>query len=412
MGKNFSDAVETALQYIYYDTRTRADRGQEGLKLLMAASDAGDGDADCILARCFSGVQYVWSGHKFPEDEEKVNMLTRRSVLRGSAIGVLTAKRNGTLKPELIRQMPVSLKEAFQIVLEKAMTGDAYCQYVIGCTYFWWDFLSIQDKGREDFPTEEAFHEYMRENITQCEDWFWKSFRGGMYMAGNNLYTYYYKGDEDYVAPQPEKTATIYRTGAQIGYAVHQYFHAQNLEEEGRLEEAIEWYRRAAEGGQPGLWYKLGRFYEDGNTVARDLMQAAYYYERSADEGDVGGINRMGMACYHGRGIPQDRARAFTYFRRAYEEMENDYGVDLLAHCYLEGWGTFPDYEKAYALAYKYKGEPLCQYILGRIYCEGLGVPEDIGKGVDFFKQAQGISEAVQELKKYKKTLFGKWARR
>ena len=126
----------------------------------------------------------------------------------------------------------------------------------------------------------------------------------------------------------------------------------------------------------------------------------------------MGGCNLAGAAYYHGRGVPQDRARAFTYFRRAYEELDNDYGVDLLALCYLEGWGTIPDYEKAYALAWKFKGEPLCKYILGRIYCEGLGMPEDIAMGVDFLKRADDLSEAMEELKKYKKTLFGKWIRR
>lgn len=87
--------------------------------------------------------------------------------------------------------------------------------------------------------------------------------------------------------------------------------------------------------------------------------------------------------------------------------------VDFLAHCYLEGWGTPPDYEKAYAYAWEYKEEPLCQYILGRIYCEGLGMPEDIAKGADFFKRAaDDVPEAAEELRKYKKTLFGKWVRR
>ena len=44
MGKFFSDNVETALQYIYYDNRLRLHRGQEGFNLLLKASEAGDGD--------------------------------------------------------------------------------------------------------------------------------------------------------------------------------------------------------------------------------------------------------------------------------------------------------------------------------------------------------------------------------
>ena len=48
-----------------------------------------------------------------------------------------------------------------------------------------------QDKSRDDFPTMDAFRSYLRENISQCEDWFWKAFRGGVFWGGNNLIHYY-----------------------------------------------------------------------------------------------------------------------------------------------------------------------------------------------------------------------------
>ena len=42
----------------------------------------------------------------------------------------------------------------------------------------------------------------MTENITKCEDWFWRAFKGGMYLAGNNLRHYYENGDRGYVEPR------------------------------------------------------------------------------------------------------------------------------------------------------------------------------------------------------------------
>ena len=36
-----------------------------------------------------------------------------------------------------------NLKEAFAKVLEMANTGDAFCQYTIGNSYFWGDFIDI-----------------------------------------------------------------------------------------------------------------------------------------------------------------------------------------------------------------------------------------------------------------------------
>ncbi|MBS5633856.1 MAG: hypothetical protein KHW56_04420 [Clostridiales bacterium] len=98
MGQFFSDNVEKALQYIYYENKGYARHGQEGFQLLTDASAAGDGDATCILARCLSGPQYVWKGFGFPEEsDEKVEALYRLAVEQGSAIGMLVAIRSGVL---------------------------------------------------------------------------------------------------------------------------------------------------------------------------------------------------------------------------------------------------------------------------------------------------------------------------
>ena len=50
--------------------------------------------------------------------------------------------------------------------------------------------------------------------------------------------------------------------------------------------------------------------------------------------------------------------------------------------------------------------------MLGVIYGQGLGVPADIKKGVEYLLKAGDYKEAKEELLKYKKTLFGKWVRR
>ena len=83
MGKFFSDDVETALQYIYYDNRLRLHRGQEGFNLLLKASEAGDGDADCVLARCLSGYQYVGRGGLLSVHHRKYLFLVGFSFHRG-----------------------------------------------------------------------------------------------------------------------------------------------------------------------------------------------------------------------------------------------------------------------------------------------------------------------------------------
>ena len=411
MGKFFSDAVEQALQYIYYDNRLGVRRGREGFELLERASEAGDGDADCVLARCLCGDQYVWSGHHFPEDDQRVMKLLHRSIQRGSALGVLVGKRSGALTPVWQSKCPITLQEAFKQVLDKAAGGDAFCQYTIGNVYFWWDFLTIDGKSREDFADDAAAHAYIAENVVKCEDWFWRAFRGGMYLAGNNLYNYYQKGDGDYVAPRPEKAAGIFREGAELGYPLHQLFYAQELEEAGDEAGAAQWKLKAAEGGQPGLWYKLGQAYEKGKGVEKDPEKSFHCFSHALEEGEQLAYSALGLAYFFGKGVEADPPRAFAYFQKDLETGEDDFSCPYLAQCYLEGWGTAQDYRQAYQMAWQTRDKERSCYVLGRIYCEGLGMPQDIAMGVDFLDRAPNIPQAREERRHYKKSLLGRWTR-
>ncbi len=416
MGKCFSDTVEQALQFIYYNLRDR--KGAEGFRLLEQASAAGDGDASCILARCYCGSQYVWSGHDFPEDDDKATMLIHKSVEQGSGIGVMVALRTGELTPSLEKKMPFgNLLEAFNSVLAKAEAGDAFCQYTVANSYFWWDFLRIQGKGRDSFSNEKEFKQYMKENISKCEDWFWKAFRGGMYFAANNLNQYYRKGDEDIIAPHPELAKDLFKSGAEMGFPTHQWFYGEDLEEEKRYEEALHWYKLAAEGGQMECWYCVGYAYEEGRGVEKDPAYAVQCYEKGLlqkkDTGKrIGCANRLGALYYEGTGVEKDYAKAFQLLNYGYEH-DTKFGVCYLGKCYFNGRGTQQDYVKAREFLEQVSwNNKEAFYMLGVIYCQGLGVPENIKKGVGYLQKAGDNKDAREEMLKYKKTLFGKWVRR
>ena len=416
MGKCYSDEVEQALKYIYYDLR--AGKGAEGLEILKKASAAGDGDASCILARCYCGTQYVWSGHDFPEDDDKATELIHKAVEQGSGIGVLVALRTGELTPSLEKKMGFgSLEEAFNSVLEKAELGDAFSQYTAANAYFWWDFLRIQGKGRESFSSDGEFKAYLRENISKCEDLFQKAFRGGMYFAANNLNKYYSEGDEDLIAPRPELARDLFKTGAEMGFPIHQWIYADELYDAERFEEALHWYKLGAEGGQLECWFRIGLIYEEGKGIAKDPAYAAQCYEKGLaqkqDSGKrIGCSNRLGALYYDGNGVEKDYAKAFQLLKYAYDH-DNSWGVCYLGKLYFRGWGTQQDYVKARELLEKVTwNNKEAFYMLGAIYGQGLGVPEDIKKGVEYLQKAGDNEEAKKELLKYKKTLFGKWVRR
>ena len=414
MAAVLSKEVRQALQDIYYNERTG--RGREAFALLERASQAGDGDASCVLARCLCGYQYVWRGHGFPEDDDRAISLLHKSVEQGSALGVLVALRSGELTPSLEKRMPFeSLQAAFSEAEALAEGGDAFSQYVVGNAYFWWDFLRIQNKGADSFSSPAAFKAYLKENISKCEDWFWKAFRGGVYFAANNLNQYYTKGDEDIIAPQPEKAKGLWKIGAECGHPLHQSFYADELKEAERYEEALHWYKEAAEGGNFNDWYEVGHMYWEGLGTEKDPAYAVSCYERelARDPDHMGGNNHLGRAYFLGQGVPQDYAKAFHYLSVAHDRTGSKWGALYLAKCCFYGLGAPQDYAKAL----QFLGEVSwnnqeADYMRGCIYAQGLGVPADIKRGVEYLQKAGNFAKAREELLHYKKTLFGKWVRR
>lgn len=414
MGKFFSDPVEQALKYIYYDLR--AGQGQEGFRLLQQAVQDGDADACCLLAWCLYGPEYTWPGHNFPVDEEAGDHLMRQSVLGGSAIGTLLSLRCGVMNWELAQAMPLSLQQAFDIVLDKAEHGEPLCQMIIGNAYYWGDFPEIQGKNREDFASDDAIDSYLRENYAKCEDWLWKSLRSGLSSGGVNLANFYRNGKTGLISPQPEKAVEVYHYGAEKGYPNYLFYYANELYDQGKKEEAFDLYRQAAELGESRSFFWAGYSYELGTGVSKDFARAAQYYQQALAapiEEKVNPANRLGMFYYDGRGIEQDYAKSFQLLKWA----ENNGGPVMLYYlgaCYANGQGTQQDY--ATAISYLERINWNCLegfYLLGKLYCNGLGVAENIPKGVEYLQKAGDYAPAKEELKHYKKTFFGgKWVRR
>ena len=414
MGRFFSDRVETALKYIYYDLRSG--RGQEGFRLLEQAVADGDADACCILARCLYGPEYTWPGHNFPADEHAGDELMRRSVLEGSAIGTLVSLRCGIMDDKLEHTMPLeSLQAAFDIVLDKAEHGEPFCQMVIGNVYYWGDFFRIQKKDRQSFDSDDAFLSYARENISRCEDWLWKSLRNGITTGGVNLANFYREGEKGLISPRPEKEIEVYRYGAEKGYPDYLFYYANELYNQGKKEEAFALYRRSAELGEPRAFFWAGYAYELGEGVPKDNARAAQYYQQALAapiQGKTNPANRLGMFYYDGEGVERDYAKAFQLLKWA-EDHGGSAMLYYLGACYANGQGTQQDYAKAFTYLERINWN--CHpgfYLLGKMYCNGLGVPENIAKGVEYLQKAGDYVEVKEELRHYKKTLFGKWVRR
>ena len=416
MGKYFSDAVDNAIEAIYY-TYDR-ERAAAAVQPLADAANAGDGDAAYILSRCTSGPQYSWDYHPFQPDDDTTEQLIRQSILNGSAMGVLGAMRCGMLTPEMEEAMKAhypTLKDAWNAVYEKAQMGCQFAMNMIGNTYFWLDIVRIENKGPEDFPSKEAFGAWLRESELKCLPWFEKAFTGGMGFAGRNMYNLYNDGEEGVIAPDKSKAEAIARLGAEKGYPDWQERYAGFLmNREGRAQEALDLYTAAAKQGQLSSWYYIGKTHQEGKLVAKDCVKAMRCYELGLqDPGQIGCANKAGELFFQGKdGISQDYARAVQLFERAHS-LKNTWGNDMLGICYLFGHGCQKDPQRALMLFQEVDySSDLINYGLGTIYTQGLGVPEDIKKGVEYLQKAPKYAPAQEELLKFKKTFFGKWVRR
>lgn len=409
MGKYFSDVVDKAIEDLYYCYDK--DRAKAAAEALFLAAKEDDGDACYFLSRCFSGTCYSWEYHPFEENEAAAYAMLHKGISLGSAAAVLGALRMDMLTPELREIMPFSsIREAWDVIDRKAEDGCLFCQYMIGNTYYFLDIIEIEDRKESEFEDRAAWDDWRREQMKKSIPWFEKAFFGGMGLAGRNLRNYYGSGRGELIAPDYEKKVEILRRGAEAGYPEWMYelafefiYHMDNQKE------ALPWALRAAQAGHLFGWHIVGDIYWDGVVVERNTAYALECYEKTAGYGnDPYGCRRAGEMYFRGVGTTQDYARAVQYLERKNEKE----GDDMLGMCYLLGYGCRQNVARGRMLLEGSRNTVWKYYGLGMMYAEGIGVPENIEKGVEYLKAAGNYEPAKEALKNYKKSLFGVWRRR
>ena len=409
MGKYFSDVVDKAIEELYYCYDSG--KAKEAADALFFAAKEGDGDACYFLSRCFSGVCYSWEYHPFEENEAAAYAMLHQGITLGSAAAVLGALRMDMLTPELREIMPFeSVKEAWDVIYGKAENGCQFCQYMIGNTYYFLDVIEIDDRKESEFENKVAWDDWRREQMEKSIPWFEKAFSGGMGLAGRNYRNYYGEGRGNLIPPVYEKKLEVLRQGARFGYPDWMYAYAFELYYKlDKAEEALPWALQAAQAGHLFGWHIVGDIYWDGKVVERNLAYALECFEKTARYGnDPYGCRQAGDMYFRGLGAAQDYARAVQYL----EKKEEPYDDDMLGICYLLGYGCEQDMARGRILLERSRNTKYKNYGLGMMYAEGLGVREDIGKGVEYLKAAGEYEPAKEALKNYKKSLFGVWRRR
>ncbi len=82
---------------------------------------------------------------------------------------------------------------------------------------------------------------------------------------------------------------------------------------------AVESWQRAAAKGDGRAQAMLGRAYENGHGVEKNLEEAARWYRLAAEQNVASAQYHLAAMLDEGRGVPQDPAQALTLYRKAAE---------------------------------------------------------------------------------------------
>ena len=149
---------------------------------------------------------------------------------------------------------------------------------------------------------------------------------------------------------------------------------------------------------------------EKGRPAGRRLLPAG---SGRPDPVQNSPANWLGSLYYRGEGGEQDYAKAFQLLKWAYDQdTSSNWGAYYLGACCAHGWGTSRTMFRPGIFGDGDWNSTSAFYLLGYLYARGLGGAGGHCKGRGISRRAGDHAEAKEELRHYKKTLFGKWVRR
>jgi len=172
------------------------------------------------------------------------------------------------------------------------------------------------------------------------------------------------------------------------------------------LGEAIKWLKRVAHQSLPDEQYDLARMFRTGDRLPQDSNEALYWYTRAAEQGHAETQFELGMiyALGHIRPtdsnalpstnseIPEDPEKAMKWLTAAAEQKHP------VAAVFLQS--LYPKESADWFLRAAEQGSVEAQYLLGEMYRDGEGVPQDQRKAMEWLTRAaeQGHIGAQKEV--------------
>ena len=274
-------------------------------------AEQGDAKAQAFLGYSFA------SGEGVPKDEVEAVMWSRKAAEQGdpmaqSLLGNSYAKGKG---------VPKDMVEAVKWYRKAAEQGIPMAQTFLGNCY---DFVGGVPK-----------------DMVEAVKWYRKAAEQGYPMAQVFLGNCYASGEG---VPKDMVEAVMgYHKAAEQGHPMAQtklgscYRFGEGVPMD--VVEAVKWYRKAAELGYPMAQVFLGDCYGDtvlsapvpmegpggGDvllfpSVPKDMVEAVKWYRKAAEQGDPIAQSSLGDCYASGEGVPKDMVEAEKWYRKSAEQ--------------------------------------------------------------------------------------------
>jgi TonB family protein len=146
--------------------------------------------------------------------------------------------------------------------------------------------------------------------------------------------------------------------------------------------QAAEWFRKAAEQGNPRAQNSLGVLYHGGHGVPKDFNQAFGWYKKAAAQKYGPGVFNVAISYYNAEGAPDDPVTAYAWMLLAADLGEKE-GQEAAARTAQEIGGRAAE----------------GKLILAKMFEEGKDIPKDDAAAAKWYKQAADDGSAEGQVK-------------
>lgn len=169
-------------------------------------------------------------------------------------------------------------------------------------------------------------------------------------------------------------------------------------------QEAVKWYEKAAELGVPEAQYYVGCYCKKGEIAPKDEKRARELFQKSGESNFSLAQLELGSCYFHGKGVEEDKAAAVLWWEKA-SEQDIPEAMFYLGQCYEKGKGVAENLQTALELWEKAANAGMKE--AQRKVGEYYDSLEEYTRAVPLFEQASVQGDVPATLSLMKHLYFG-----